>query len=133
MLNDIQNIAGELANNINPSAFTTDSIQGWITIALIIILIYEASTRAMKIVGFIASVMILFQVGFWLSATGMNYFIPLSDIFKYDIFTSIAQCFAGTRICDALLWADAFMLNSFAYMFDSAVNIKNSGIDFITT
>ncbi len=99
----------EFMGMLNSSAFSTDSVEGWIIIILCLFLVYEISQKAVKFVGWLICVIFLFQVGHWLSYTGLNNIIPLSSFFKYDILTAVAQCFVGTKICDLLLYANAFI------------------------
>jgi uncharacterized ion transporter superfamily protein YfcC len=52
---------------------------------------------------------LLCQILYWLSFTGLNDIIPIGRIFKYDLITAIAQCFVGTKICNVLLYINAFL------------------------
>lgn len=94
---------------LNSSMFSTDSIEGWICILLLGFMVWNLCRKAMKFVAWSVTVIFLFQTFYWLSFTGLNDYIPLDRVFKYDVLTSIAQCFAGTRVCDALLWANAWL------------------------
>ncbi len=109
MLEHIIALKEDFANMLNPSAFTTDSIEGWIIILLCLFLIYEISQKAVKFVGWLICVIFLFQICHWLSYTGLNKIVPFSTIFKYDILTAVAQCFVGTKFCDLLLYANSFI------------------------
>lgn len=103
----ISALKNELDALLNSSAFSTDSIEGWIIILLVGFIAWNIYRKALKFVGWSISVIFLFQVFYWLSLTGLNDVIPLSTIFKYDVLTSIAQCFQGTVICDVILWINA--------------------------
>lgn len=103
----ISALKNELESLLNSSAFSTDSIEGWIIILLVGFIIWNIYRKALKFVGWSISVIFLFQVFHWLSMTGLNDIIPLSKVFKYDVLTSIAQCFQGTVICDVILWINA--------------------------
>lgn len=109
MLELASSIKDEFTVLLNSSAFTTDSIEGWIIIILCIWLAYEISQKAVKVVGWLVSVIFLFQVCHWLSFTSLNDIIPLSNWFQYDLLTAVAQCFVGTKLCDILLWANAYI------------------------
>lgn len=100
-------IKDELSAMLNSAAFSTDSIEGWLVILLTGFLIYNLGRKAMKFVAWSVSAIFLVQVCYWLSFTGLNSIIPLSEIFKYDVLTSIAQCFVGTRLCDGILYVNA--------------------------
>lgn len=105
----IETCKTQLEAILNGSAFTTDSIEGWLCIILALFLIYNITQKLGDFIGWCIGGIVLIQVGYWLSFTGINDFVPLSDIFKYDIFAAVAQCFAGTKLCDWILYADAFM------------------------
>lgn len=102
-------IKDELSSLLNTSALSTDSIEGWLVIFLIAFLIYNLSKKAIRFVGWSITCIFFIQICHWLSLTGFNDVIPLSTIFKYDILTSIAQCFVGSRLCDILLYLNAFI------------------------
>ena len=94
---------------LNPSAFTLDSVEGWIIILLCLFLIYEISQKAVRFAGWLVGAIMMFQICHWLSYTGLNNIIPFGSFFKYDILTAVAQCFVGTKICDFLLYVNSFI------------------------
>lgn len=94
---------------LNSEMFSTDSIEGWICILLLGFIVWNLGRKAMKFVGWSVSVIFLFQVMHWLSLTSLNDIVPLSTYFKYDVMTSIAQCFVGTRACDLILTANGWI------------------------
>lgn len=102
-------LKNELEALLNSSAFTTDSIEGWLVILLALFMIWNLGRKALKFVAWSASFIFLIQVCYWLSFTELNNIIPLSEVFKYDVLTSIAQCFVGTRLSDGILWVNAFI------------------------
>lgn len=99
----------ELIQLFNSPMFSTNSIEGWVIIFLCIWLIYEISHKAVKAIGVIVSIIFLFQVLHWFSLTSLNDIIPLSNFFAYDILEAVAQCFAGTKICDFLMWVNEYI------------------------
>lgn len=107
MVETISALKDELYSLLNSSAFSTDSIEGWILILLVGFIIWNIYKKALKFVGWSVAVIFMFQVCYWLSFTGLNDIIPLSVIFKYDVLTSIAQCFVGTPVCDIILWINS--------------------------
>lgn len=107
MSDTISALKTEMEALLNSSAFSTDSIEGWIIILLVGFIAWNIYKKALKFVGWSISVIFLFQVFYWLSLTGLNDIIPLSKVFKYDVLTSIAQCFQGTKVCDFILWVNA--------------------------
>lgn len=106
-------IRDELMNMLNPSAFTTDSIEGLLLIGLIVYMIYHMTKRTKRIIKFCLEVMLALQIGYWLSLTSLNNLIDLKSIFKYDIITAIAQVFVGTKICDMLIDLNAIIKTIF--------------------
>lgn len=107
MSDAINALKDEFSSILNASAFSTDSIEGWIIILLCGFIIWNIYRKSLKFIAWSVSVIFLFQVFYWLSFTGLNNVIPLSKVFKYDVLTSIAQCFAGTKACDIILWINA--------------------------
>ena len=109
MLEIASSLKDEFASLLNSSAFSSDSIEGWIIMLLFGFIVYEFSQKAVKFAAWAICVIFMFQVFYWLSLTGMNDVIPLGRFFKYDVMTAVAQCFVGTKICDVILWANAFI------------------------
>lgn len=107
MLQTINVLKDELLALLNPNAISTDSIEGWIIMLLIGFVIWNIYRKALKFVGWSISVIFLFQVCYYLGQTSFNNIIPLATFFKYDVMTSLAQCFAGSAVCDIILWANA--------------------------
>jgi hypothetical protein len=127
----------ELSGIINPSAISMDSFEGIIIMLLFLCCIYSLWQKASKAVAWCICGIVFFQCCYLLSFTGFDDIIPFSNFFKYDIFTSIAQCFAGTKVCDFLLWFDSFLIVSFRSMWDllggffqSLYNIFGNLFDF---
>lgn len=108
----------ELEATLNSSAFTLDSLQGWIVIIVVLIMIRGFWMKTVRAVGWGCGVLVFFQICYGLSLTGLNDVIPLSKMFKFDLMTSVAQCFAGTKLCDILLWCDSFIIVSMSRLWD---------------
>lgn len=107
--NTVNEIKEHLSGLLNESVFTLDSIEGVIVIILCVLIIYEASRKAIQIAEWLFAVIFLFQVCYWLGYTSLNDIIPFNKVFKYDVITAVAQCFVGTKFCDGLLWFNAFI------------------------
>lgn len=110
MSESVSAVKSELEAMLNSSAFTTDSIEGWIIIIVLLILIRGFWMKATKAIGWSIGCLFFFQICYGLSLTGFNDLIPLSMVFKFDIMTSVAQCFVGTKLCDILLWWDSYII-----------------------
>lgn len=52
---------------------------------------------------------IIMQLGFLLGQTAFNDFIPIRDIFKYDVFTALGNLFPNTFIQDILSAVGQFL------------------------
>lgn len=94
---------------IDPSMFSTSSIEGWICILLVGFIIWNIGRKALKFIGWSIGAIVLFQILHYLSMTPVNDIIPLSQWFKFDVMTSIAQCFAGTAVCDIILTVNSWI------------------------
>ena len=105
----IKDLKDRLLESLNPSAFSLNSSQGIVFLLLIIILVYSFYKHAIKAVGWLGGILIVYEAFYCLSLTGLNNYIPLSTVFKHDVLVSIAQLFVGTPICDGLLYVAAFI------------------------
>ena len=122
----ISSLYNELSSLLNPSAISVDSIEGFILMLLFLCCVYSLWHKAVKAVGWCICGIVIFQCLYSLSLTGFNDIIPLSTFFKYDVITSIAQCFKGTPVCDVLLWFDAFLIVVFSDLWKFAGNFFTS-------
>ena len=105
----VKDLKDRLLESLNPSAFSLNSSQGIVFLLIVIILIYSFYKHAIKAVGWLCGILIVYEVFYCLSLTGLNSYIPLSTVFKHDVLVSIAQLFVGTPICDGLLYVAAFI------------------------
>jgi hypothetical protein len=119
----------QFENLLNPSALTLDSIEGIITLLLILFLVKSIFEKSIKLISWCIAGILLIQIGYWLSFTGINDYIPLSSVFKYDILSSIAQLFVGTKVCDVILYINAFLKT----VFTRGAELITPLIDPITT
>lgn len=118
MIDSVRAVKEETEMLMNSSAFSADSIEGWILIIIAICLFHSMWRRASKAVSWCLCGILLVQLLHVLSLTGFNEIVPLGNIFKYDILTAIAQCFAGTKICSVLLWFDSFLMVTFSKLWE---------------
>ncbi len=105
----IVEIKDMLAGLLNPSAFTLDSAEGVVVTVLAVVIVYRVTKNLGDFVGWLIGALFLIQLGYVLGFTVLNNYIPFSSIFKFDVITAMAQLFAGTPICDALLYVSAFI------------------------
>ena len=119
MWESMQNTFNDLFSSINNTPFSWNSIEGIVVIILGLCCVHAIWNRATKAVIWAGGMIFMCQLLYVLSLTGLNDVIPLSSVFKYDVFASIAQCFAGTKVCDALLWFDSFLTVTFKATWDT--------------
>ena len=114
-MTEVENLANTLKSTLNPSAWTTDSLYGIIILVLIVWFVIRLIRGVTRSIGSILSILgliFILEVGHILafnSTVGMEYPV-LKDIFKYDVLTAIAQLFVGTKVCDFLLSAQAWLI-----------------------
>lgn len=99
----------QLENLLNPSALTLDSVEGVLVLILILFMLHSFSEKMFKVASWCLAGILIIQIGYYLSFTGLNDFIPFSSIFKYDIMTSLAQLCVGTKLSDIILYASAVL------------------------
>ena len=104
MLNAILAIKDELLGLLNPSAFTTDSLEGWLVILIVVYIAYRIFREGAKLLNWLIYAILFVQVCYFLGKTSLNSVIPFASYFKYDVLTSVAQCFVGTKLCDIILF-----------------------------
>lgn len=98
--------AVSLRQQLNDHPFTTDSIEGWILLLLILFLAWNLCRRAFEFAGWACAAIFMVQVLYFLGQTGFGDIIPIGEVFRYDILSAIAQTCVGTPLCDFLLKAN---------------------------
>lgn len=117
-----------LQNLLNSHPISTDSLEGWILIFLVAFIGWNLYKKALKFVGWSCAVILLIQIGYFLSLTQLNNFIPLSSIFKFDILTAIAQTCVGTPLCDGILSVNAAIQYICLNAWDTIHNFSIGGL-----
>ena len=105
----ITQVKGDLDAILSSHAISPDSIEGIIIIFALAFIAWGIYKKASEFVGWSLAVILLCQVMYWLGQTSFNNLVPVAYVFKYDILAAIAQCFVGTKACDAILYIDAFI------------------------
>lgn len=115
-----------LQEELNPSIFSLDSLRGLLLLLLIIGLVICVVRKMTQFVGLGLVLLVLIQIMhvFAHSTLGAN-FPVLADIFKYDVFQSLAQLFVGTPIATGLLHVQQFLNSTFGLAFEAVVHIWN--------
>ena len=103
----VSEIADSLRQLLNDHPISTDSIEGWILIFLILFIVWNLCRKAFKFVGWSCALIFLIQVCYFLGQTDLNTIIPIGNFFQYDILAAIAQTCVGTPFCDWLLQINA--------------------------
>ena len=105
----IDETKGLLESTLNSHNISMDSIEGIIIIFALAFIAWGIYKQAMKWVKWSLAVILFCEFMYWLGQTSFNNLIPVGEVFRYDILTAIAQVFVGTKVCEALLWIDAFI------------------------
>lgn len=112
-------VKDEFFGALNPSAFTSNSIEGWFIMIVGLILLRSFWQKSIKAAWWCIGMIFMVQVFYALSLTGFNDIIPIGKVFKYDVMTSLAQCFVGTKVCDVILWFDSVIIATMSRMWDT--------------
>lgn len=110
-MNDLSTTVSEIAASfrqlLNDHPISTDSIEGWVLIFLILFIIWNLCRKTLKFAGWSCAVIFLIQICYFLGQTDFNNLIPIGNWFQYDVLTAIAQTCVGTPVCDWLLKINA--------------------------
>lgn len=113
-----------LQEELNPSVFSLDSLRGLLLLLLIIGIVVCLVRRMTRLVGLGIVVLILIQILHVFSTSTIGSNIPvLADIFKYDVFQSLAQLFVGTPVCTGFLYVQQFFNQTFGLAFEAVYYI----------
>lgn len=108
----VEGIKGVLENTLSDSVLTPNSIYGIVIIVVIAYLIIHGIRKVTSSIGSIIGFILLIEIGHiaaFYSSVGV--WAPvLKEIFKYDVFTALAQLCVGTPIADALLYTQAWLI-----------------------
>lgn len=103
-----------LQDDLNPSIFTWNSIEGLLVILFIVGLVLYFGKKVKNIIvsGFMFMVFLEMMHILAMSSVGDRFTI-LQTLFAYDTIQSLAQLCVGTPICRLLLYLQAFLNNTF--------------------
>lgn len=124
-----------LQEELNPSIFTWNSVQG-VVVLLVIIGIGVCFAKKITKSGFYGFMgLILFQILHVFAMSSLGNQIPiLSAIFHYDVFQSLAQLCVGTPVASALLYVQIFINHTFGLAFEMVVllwQLIKPGFEFV--
>jgi len=126
----ITEIKDKLDSTLNAHSISPDSIEGIVIMFAIGFIIWGIYRRALKFVKWSLSVILICEIMYWLGRTSFNDIVPVANVFKHDILTSIAQCFVGTKVCDGILWVDAFIRSVIISLWNVIAPHSQSIVDF---
>lgn len=115
----------QLAEELNPHWFSSETIQGLFVLLLVIGLCVCIFRKLTKLVflGFAFLVFCQIMHIFGGSDLGMQVAPWASSVFKYDVLQSLAQVFVGTPVATGILYVQAFLNETFGLAFDAVVVI----------
>lgn len=123
----------DLKQVLNPNAFTFDSVEGIVVISLIIFAIFAIGRRMIQAFFWCLGALILLEVLYSLSLTSLNDTIPISKVIKYDVVSSIAQLFPGTKLADWILTGSAWLRAAVLNTFNTLSNLFSKAFHWVTS
>lgn len=107
----VESVKQGLEQTLNQSVFSGDSVYGILIVILIVFLLIRSIHKMTNFVLSLCGFLLLLQVMHWVSMnTLVGTWVPvLQSVFKYDVFTALAQLFVGTPVADGLLWLQAWL------------------------
>lgn len=99
---------------LNSTIFSLDSIEGILLIVLAIFIIKYSSKKIVDIIFSLLGVALVFELLYILGNTPLDNYTHISSVFKYDIFSSIAQLVPGTKLAEWLQTA-GYVVTNFMY------------------
>ena len=97
---------------LNPSALSLDSGEGIILLLLIGFMIWCVVKRLFKFLWMAVGIVFLVQFLYVLGQTSFSTIIPINTVFKYDIFSALAQLCVGTKISEWLISFGTWLSNA---------------------
>lgn len=97
-------IGGKFEEFLNCGLFTTDSLEGWLCIFILGYFLWKLFQRAADFMHWAIGMVLLLQIGYYLSKTGLNDIIPIGLVFRMDVLGSITSLIKNPTVHDALTW-----------------------------
>ena len=88
---------------LNPNVFSFDSLEGIIVVVALAFLVWCIARKFIKFVWWSIGLIFFIQIMYVLGKSPVNDIIPIGNIFKYDVFSAIAQLCVGTKFSEGLL------------------------------
>ena len=131
----VENLKGVLEGTLNDSVLTPNSIYGIVILVVIVYLIIHGIRKVTSSIGSIISFILLIEIGHICAFySSLGVWVPvLRDIFKYDVFTALAQLCIGTPIADALLYTQAWLIAVMDKVVTFISSILNAWTGYVKT
>ena len=106
-------------NQLNPKILSPDSIQGLITLLLILYIVSRFVNKLGDAFRWSLSLILFMQIGHIISNAGLKNILPFAgQLFKYDVLESIAQLCVGTKLCEWILYLHWFLDATYSKAWD---------------
>lgn len=113
-------------NQLNPKILSPDSIQGLITLLLIIYIVSRFVNKLFDAFRWSLGLILLMQIGHIISEAGLKNMVPfMGQLFKYDVLQSIAQLCVGTKLCEWILYLHWFLSATYTKAFAVVMMLWN--------
>lgn len=108
---DVESVKQALEGTLNSSVLSTDSLYGILIIIVVAYLVIRGIRKVTSSIGSVIGFILFLEIAHILAFnTSLGEVAPVAkEIFKYDVFTALAQLFVGTPIADALLYTQAWL------------------------
>ena len=110
---------------LNSTIFSLDSIEGILLIVLAIFIIKYSSKKIVDIIFSLLGVALVFELLYILGNTPLDNYTHISSVFKYDIFSSIAQLVPGTKLAEWLQTAGSVVTNFMYGLVDWVIHLPD--------
>lgn len=125
---NVESVKQMLESTLNSSAFSTDSLYGLLIILVVAYLVVRGIRKVTSSIGSILGFILFLEIAHILAFnSSLGQWAPITqEIFKYDVFTALAQLCVGTPIADALLYLQAWLNTVMATVVDWVMYFINS-------
>lgn len=108
---DVESVKQALEGTLNSSILSTDSLYGILIIIVVAYLVVRGIRKVTSSIGSVIGFILFLEIAHILAFnTSLGDMVPIAkEIFKYDVFTALAQLFVGTPVADALLYIQAWL------------------------
>lgn len=125
---DVESVKQMLEGTLNASAVSPDSLYGLLIVIVVAYLVVRGIRKVTSSVGSVIGFILFLEVAHILAFnTVVGQWAPIAqEIFKYDVFTAIAQLFVGTPVADFLLYTQAWLNTVMLTVVDRVLEFINA-------